>query len=131
MKRAVRNLKMRQRKQTHRAIVFNVDTGGLSVTEMFTQARQRGAFTVPFHFLVHAYGLVEEGRPINQIGDTLLNPEEDAIIIVADIDGESLNTTSQIVSLMDILSDIKGTYEDVKALEKGDLEVWKRLMTQK
>jgi len=127
-----KNLKMLSRKRTEFIQFYYVDTGGKSVQDLFIDARRRGDLTVPFHFLVHTEGLVEEGRKIHEIGDTDLNPEGDAIIVFIDEDSQVFGVpyyaSDEIVeSLTNLIETLEGTYGTL-AMEQGDITKWEKLI---
>lgn len=109
-------IKFKEREQTEFISVHEVDMNGKTNDELVKEARKRGEFDVPYHYLVHDTGTIESGRDENAIGGRMFPSYDSAVFILCDLNGHDEMTDAQSSALDVLIAQLRRRFASIKGV---------------
>lgn len=110
-------MKFRERKTTNFLYIHFKDTDGLSLTELYREARRIGKLDIDYHYVIQGSGIVEEGRPNYVVAGNDLENSQEAIYVLVDMSTNGKLTDAQKLSLRELLDILKYEHPGVEIVE--------------
>lgn len=109
-------IKFKEREQTIFIQVHEDDLKGKTHVDFVKEARQRGEFDVPYHYLIHDTGTIETGRDEKAIGGRNYPSYDSAVFIVCDLNGHDKMTDAQRSALDVLIDQLRERFPDIQGV---------------
>lgn len=109
-------IKFKNREQTEFISVHEVNLNGKTHRDMIKEARKKGEFDVPYHYLVHDTGSIETGRNEKAVGGRSFPSYDSAVFILCDLNGHDRMTDAQGAALEVLIEQLRVRFPTVKGV---------------
>lgn len=109
-------VKFKEREQTEFISVHEVDLKGKKHIDLVKEARQKGEFDVPYHYVVYDTGTIENGRDDSAIGGRMFPSYDSAVFILVDLNGNDKMTDAQSSALDVLIDQLRERYPSIKGV---------------
>lgn len=109
-------IKFKEREQTVFVQVHEVNLNGKTHIDLVKEARQKGEFDVPYHYLIHDNGTIGKGRDEKTIGGRNYPSYDSAVFIVCDLNGHDKMTDAQSRALEALIDQLRERFPDIQGV---------------